>query len=431
MIQLPARARAPGPSVQNSGIIPICFELMLVRRPEEQTLICVARRSLDAGTTERLRLLLQEPLDWDYLLALASHHGLLPLLHQHVNSADPSAVPGPTMLRLERDNEANTKTSLFLTGELLKVLEFLEKDGIQPIPFKGPTLALRAYGDVGLRQCGDLDILVHRKDVPRLREILITRGFKPKPELTIGQEAALLRFDCAYNFDNERGVVWDVHWAFVERHSAYLIDLDPLWPRREPLTIGGKELLTLSTEDLLLILCLHGFTHLWERLGWICDVASLIDQQEKIDWRLVMENANKLGLRRILLLGLVLASELLDASLPAEMRQAADGDAVVKRLAHQVEEQLFREHRAPPGLFEGAILDLKMRERKRDWLRSGVRLILTPRSSDWMSLSLPESLFFLYYLLRPVRLARKYGLQLLWGSKDRRTPTGGNGLSNS
>src|SRR5258706_1019192 len=177
------------------------------------------------------------------------------------------------MLRLERDNEANTKTSLFLTGELLKVLEFLEKDGIQPIPFKGPTLALRAYGDVGLRQCGDLDILVHRKVVPRLREILITRGFMPKPELTIGQEAALLRFDCAYNFDNEQGVVLDVHWSLVERHSSFAFDPGPFWDRLETATMGGKELLTLSTEDLLLILCLHGFTHVSERLGWICDFA--------------------------------------------------------------------------------------------------------------------------------------------------------------
>jgi hypothetical protein len=404
---------------------------MIVRRPEEQTLICVARRSLDGGTTERLRLLLREPLDWDHLLAIANHHCLLPLLYQHVNSVDPSAIPRPTMVRLERDNEANTKTSLFLTGELLKVLEFLEKDGIQPIPFKGPTLALRVYGDVGLRQAGDLDILVHRKDVPRLRKILITRGFTPKPELTRAQQAALLRFDCAYNFDSGRGVVLDVHWGFVERHSAYVIDPNPLWQRLEAVTIGGKELLTLSAEDLLLVLCLHGFTHFWERLGWVCDIAGLIDVRKNLDWQAVLQNATNLGLRRILLLGLLLAADLLDAQIPAEIRRAAGADLVVRGVADQVREQLFEERGAQAGLFRGALLDLKMRERKRDRLRSAFRLILTPRSYDWMLLSLPESLFFLYYLLRPVRLARKYGLQLLWGSKDPRTPTVGKGLSNS
>jgi len=404
---------------------------MLAVRSEDQILISVARRSLDDRVAERLRHLLRPGLDWEYLVQMADRHCLVALLYVHLRDLAPSLVPQPVFSELRSAYHEYTRSNLFLTGELIKVLESFEANGIQAIPFKGPTLALRAYGEVGLRQFADLDVLVRKQDVPRVRELLIGRGFKPTTELTRGQQAALLRFDCAYNFDNQRGVMLDVHWNFVEQHFSIEMNADGLWDRLEPITIGDMQFMTLSTEDLLLILCLHGFTHLWERLGWICDIASLIDQQENIDWRLVMENANKLGLRRILMLGLVLASELLDASLPAEMRLAADGDAVVKRLAHQVEEQLFREHRTPPGLFEGAILDLKMRERKRDRLRSGVRLILTPRSYDWMSLSLPESLSFLYYLLRPVRLARKYGLQLLWGSKDRRTPTGGNGLSNS
>ena len=32
----------------------------------------------------------------------------------------------------------------------------------------------------------------------------------------------------------------------------------------------------LSLENLLLVRCAHGSKHLWERLGWICDVAELI-----------------------------------------------------------------------------------------------------------------------------------------------------------
>src|SRR5207253_3860426 len=126
----------------------------------------------------------------------------------------------------------------------------------------GPTLALQAYGDVGLRQFADLDILLRKKDVPRVKELLLAKGFKPMRELTKAQESALLRFDCAYNFDNGHSVVLDMHWRFVERQFPFGMDTDRLWDRLEPVTISGKELLTLSAEDLLLILCLHGFTHL-------------------------------------------------------------------------------------------------------------------------------------------------------------------------
>jgi len=402
---------------------------MSVARSEDQVLLCIARRRLDPEPAERLRELLQKTLDWDYLLAMAERHCLIPLLHFHLTAPAASPISPDVMSRLQDASYENTRSSLSLTGELIKVFEFLGANGIRAIPFKGPTLAMRAYGDVGLRQFGDLDVLVPKRDVPQVKRLLVRRGFSPTPALNSAQQAALLKFDCAYNFDNGQGVVLDVHWSLVERHSSFAFDPGPFWDRLETVTMGGKELLTLSTEDLLLVLCLHGFTHVWERLGWICDVASLIDQQNNIDWRRVLETANKLGLRRILMLGLLLAGDLLDASIPAEMRQAAGAEAVVKRLAHQVQENLFVERRPLPGLFEGAILNLRMRERKRDRIGSCLRLILTPRSYDWMSLSLPESLFFLYYLLRPVRLARKYGLQLMWDSEDRRASTAGDGLS--
>jgi Uncharacterised nucleotidyltransferase len=392
---------------------------MLPLRPEEQILVCVARRSLDTANADRLRELLAQDLDWRYLLATAHHHSLVPLLNLHLNSAAPSLVPPEVMGRLERDNHQNTRSNLFLTGELLKVLARLEENGIRAVAFKGPTLALLAYGDVGLRQFGDLDILVQRRDILKVKELLIGRGFKPTLTLTSTQQAALLRFDCAYNFDNERGVKLDVHWNFAERHFSFDLDVDHLWERLETVSINRKELRTLSAEDLLLILCLHGFTHLWERLGWICDVASLIESRKDLDWQLVLENATSLGARGILSLGLLLAADLLGAPIPREVSKSLRPDSKTKRLAEQAREQLFTERNAPTGLFAEAATLVALRERRRDRFRAGLRLATTPRSYDWMFLSVPDSLCFLYYLVRPLRLAGKYGAKLFGGADDR------------
>lgn len=392
---------------------------MLVVRSEDEILLSVARRSLDDRAREMLRELLRPGLDWEYLVRMADRHCLIPLLYVHLCDVAPSSVPQPLMSELRSAYHENTRSNLWLTGELIKVLECFEANGIRAIPFKGPTLALRGYGDVGLRQFGDLDVLVQKQDVPRIRELLIGRGFKPTPELTRVQQAALLRFDCAYNFDNQRGVMLDVHWNFVEQHLSIKMNTDGLWKRLEPITIGDKQSMTLSAEDMLLILCLHGFTHLWERLGWICDIASLIDVRNDLDWTLVFLNADRLGLRRILLLGLVLADEVLGARIPSDVREATVADAVVTGLAHQLRRQLFEEARAIPGFFGGAILNLKMRERKRDRFGACLRLMLTPRSYDWMSLSLPEWLFFLYYPLRLFRLAGKYGAKAMRGATGR------------
>jgi hypothetical protein len=301
-------------------------------------------------------------------------------------------------------------------------MDLLKAQGIQAIPFKGPTLALRAYGDVALRQFGDLDILVHKGDVFKVKELLAGEGFKPTPELTRTQEAAMLRFDCAYNFGNEKNVLFDVHWNFAAPYFSFEFDVERLWERLEPITISGHQLSGLSPEDLLLALCLHGSTHFWERLGWIGDVAGLIERRRDIDWQLVLNNATRQGSRRILSLGLSLASELLEAPVPLEVLRTVQKDPVVRLLAEQVQQRLFAQDLPVSGILDGALLQLRMRERKWDKLRSSLRLAATPRVYDWMFLPLPDRLFFLYYLLRPLRLAGKYGAKLLQGSQPVENP---------
>jgi len=193
---------------------------------------------------EELRELLRHDLDWKYLLATADRHCLIPLLYLHLNAAAPSLAPPHVMERLRRDNHENSRSNLFLTGELLKVVELLEENGVRAVSFKGPTLALRVYGDVGLRQFGDLDILVQRKDILKVKELLVSLGFKSTLELTSTQQAALLRFDCAYNFENRQGVMLDVHWNFVEQHFSIEMNADRLWDRVEPITIGDMQFMT-------------------------------------------------------------------------------------------------------------------------------------------------------------------------------------------
>lgn len=399
---------------------------MLIARPEDQILICVARRSLDVAATANLRQLLRRDLDWNYLVLMAQRHRVVPSLHHHLVSECPEAIPSKVSSSLEKLNQENTRSSLLLTGELLKLVDLLEAHGISAVPFKGPTLALWAYGDVGRREFGDLDILVKKQDVRAVRELLVSEGFSPRPELSAAQQAAILRFDCSHNFANEKNVWLDVHWDFVVPSASIQIDTDELWGRLQPISVNRRELKTVSVEDLLLILCLHGFTHFWERLGWISDVAALIESREKIDWTLLLKNADRMGSRRILSLGLYLASNLLGAPVPPDVWTSAPADGTVVALADQVQRGLFREGTEALGILGEVRLHLAMKEGKRDKLTSCIRLLATPRVDDWKLLPLPGSLFFLYYALRPFRLTGKYAAKLLQGSADRETSRNGN-----
>jgi hypothetical protein len=175
-----------------------------------------------------------------------------------------------------------------------------------------------------------------------------------------------------------------------------------------------------------LILCLHGFTHFWERLGWNGDVAAVIESRKEIDWPLLLKNADRMGSRRILSLGLYLASNLLGASIPPDIWTIASADATVVALAKQVQRGLFTEGSEAAGILNEVRLHLAMKEGKRDKLTSCIRLLATPRVDDWKLLPLPGSLYFLYYALRPFRLTGKYAAKLLRGAAERETSPNGN-----
>jgi hypothetical protein len=384
-------------------------------RPEDELLLCCARTGRSPEVVARIDALLREGVNWEYLIRTAHVHGMAPLLYWHLDAAGPEAVPENAFDHLRGHFRANSLRNLFLTGELLRILNVFRAHGIPAVPYRGPALAASVYGSLALRQFIDLDIIVHRHDVQEAKELLASLGYRSQHRLTSAQESALLgsRREFAFTRDDGKSaveLVWD-----VAEHFSFPLDSEFLWGRLEQITLGGDTVPALSPEDMLLILCAHGSQHLWERLGWICDVAELTRVCEGMRWEQVMARASTLGGQRMLLLGLFLANDLLGASLPDEVLQRVRADSTVRTLAGQIRERLFREADGSAQLFEQAYfhpLHLKMKERLPDKIRYCIRAATAQTAEDWELLPLPNTLFPFYYVLRPIRLIGKYVLRI-------------------
>jgi hypothetical protein len=373
----------------------------LCDRPEVELLLCCARTHIDSETAERIETLLQQDIDWAYLIQTAGSHGVIPLLYQSLSTTSPEAVPKAILSQLRNYFHTNAQRNLFMTGELLKLLNLFEQHEIRVIPFKGPVLAASVYGNLALRQFCDLDILVHQRDIVRAKNLLICEGYQLHHEL-IWQS-------CFVNKDSRVNV--ELHQRITPLHFSLQLDFDGLWQRLEPISLAGKTVPNFAPEDLLLILCIYvsrDFMERRERLAQNCDVAELIRSHQSMDWNQVMEQARLLGCQRILFLGLLLVTDLLGTTLPEKVLQKMQSSPVVKLLAAQVGKQLFCETKDKPKLFEGSRFYLRARERLQD----KVLFFITPNFEDRMFLPLPSFLGFLYYLIRPIRLVAKYVLIL-------------------
>lgn len=380
----------------------------LKERPEIELLLLASRTQLSAKHSERIgRLALKKP-DWQYTLRAALKHGVMPLLYRQLKALLPELVPADFMNNLETLFYSNSLRNYRLTDELCRVLKLMAARGLMVIPYKGPELALQAYGDLSLRQFNDLDLLVRKDDVAEAASLLRDEGYSQQWQLTGAQEAAYLKSDCEYLFARDEGRIYiDLHWTFVRGYFALKLEHETFRKRLVPFSLGCAEAHTFKTEDLMLILCVHGAKDLWARLVWVSDIAELINAKRDLDWPRMMREAEASGALRIVLLGLFLAHGLLEAALPAEVFQRADDDPVIKMLAARVRERLFSED-ASASATEEYRFHLRLHESLGDKARYALRYALTSNPADWNYVRLPDSLFFLYRLIRPVRLLIKH-----------------------
>ena len=376
---------------------------------EQQLLLCCARTSTDAATSARIDELLRRPLDWDYLLETSQVHGVLPLLYWKLKDAWAELVPPSSFAELRTRFQRNAARNLLLTGELSRIIKSFASEGVAVIPYKGPALAVVAYGNPALRRFVDLDIMVRKRDVGRAKQLLLALGFTAEPSLTETQEAIMLRSQHNLPFARDEGrILVELHWEVTARQFSSAFDPARMWDRLETVTLGGMSCKTFSKEDLLLALCVHGTKHCWGRLAWISDIAELSAAHHEINWPQVVADASATGDERMLLLGLFLARTLLGAPLPENIERAALADEQVVKLAGEVARRLFTAPEAAPGIL--ADIGFHLRARKR--LRGKVdyfRFIFTPTDADLTVFRLPASLSFIYYLVRPLRLMVKRG----------------------
>jgi hypothetical protein len=310
---------------------------------EGALLLACARLQLDPARATSVRQLASEPLDWDVVLALADAHRLTPLLHRHLSDVAAGVAPERVLRTLREHNVSNAAHSLRLAAELLDVLAALAAHGIPALPFKGPVLAQRAYDTLAVRQMGDLDVLVRRRDVVRARELLLELDYRSS--LSRIAVPGALRFEYQHCLEHARdGIIVELHWTISPRSVAVAPLLDELWERREIVPLLGSDVPSMGGNDLLLALCIHGSKHRWRRLEWITCVAELLARWESgdsLDWDRLIAGATRLGNVRMLWLGLALANDPLGAPLPDAVLRAVRADPYVRTLATYVRERMF------------------------------------------------------------------------------------------
>src|SRR5262245_54879147 len=301
---------------------------------EELLLHCVGRRPFFAVTS----------IDWDRLVAVADAHGVAELL---LDRFPPAGANPPEAIRqmLQQRAVAVTGANLARARQVADLLQQLRKHGIRAVSFKGPALAMAAFGHLGRRVSADIDLLVHPADAARVRPFLLRNGYR-LPDRRRRRGGSLIyglfpgagRDDTLLPADEHLAAI-DVHVAFAYWTLGIRLDIPALLDRAVSVNVAGLSIPTLASDDLLLVLTIHGMMHGWSLLRYISDidaVAPLISS-----WAIVLDRARVARLRRPLAVALLLAERTMHTQVPPEAAREISRDREAARLADLCLARLF------------------------------------------------------------------------------------------
>lgn len=151
-------------------------------RSEEDLLLVLCRLEFNDENLEKIKSLIADVGDWNYFKNLANLHGVAALVwHNLEKHCLLSGIPDEVINYLKSTLLISLSRNTFITEAMGEVLHQLNTARIKTVILKGLALENSVYGNSGLRQMSDVDILIERDQCILARDILISNGFVSLP----------------------------------------------------------------------------------------------------------------------------------------------------------------------------------------------------------------------------------------------------------
>ena len=361
-----------------------------------------------SGFTRQIQDAASEPIDWDLFVRIAHRHRIDGLTFQALNAAS-IVLPESPRMALKVAAERQAHKSLIFAGETIRVTRTLQEAGIPAACLKGATLSMQAFGNLGLRHCRDIDLLIASDHALKADAILTSLGYQlemPIGPHSLKQKQHWIRHRKHFEYKNGNGIPLELHWQLFDNRrllpaefaSRSWIDLP---------VFGASSLQTLSLPDLLLYLCVHGASHMWFRLKWLADMQALLQQNGADTVKRLQADAMTHGCERPVAQMLILLQILFDT--PYSVRSA---DTATSTLVHDALDAMTSGNAAaeidtiPFGTSRVAMARYRLKRDWKFWLSEASSLLTDER--DRNNVRLPHSMRFLLPLLRlPLWIGRR------------------------
>ncbi|HET6267331.1 MAG TPA: nucleotidyltransferase family protein [Acidobacteriota bacterium] len=375
----------------------------------ERLLLLLSRLNLSEADQNAAKELIARGCDWARLRELSMLHGVFPLIARSLGQIRSPQVPQTLTWFLEAQVLANGQRNARLREDWLHLLSLFAKHQVRVIPIKGIALAESAYGDINLRAFSDLDFFVHEKDLDRSKQMLCENGYDadyPLPDF-FDHRTRANRYEIVFF---SRGpapnrTMVELQFQIAPRALAVNVDTNGIFGRAVSKEQDGIPMLRMSSEDMLLYLCVHVWKHAWCRLKWICDLSAFLGATP-VPWDAFFQQAAATHVEPIVASSLLIARGLVSAPIPEDALSTLNRWNIVANPYQKYVEGISLPPEFPGSAAKQYRFWMSFRPRLADRWQM-FRTLLQPTETDFQMIRLPHSLFFVYYALRPFLLIWK------------------------
>jgi len=285
----------------------------------------------DQAAREAEILVNSHTIDWDELYDRAGAHRIRPQIAELIRRISSPGIPGAFRERLDDYCRENLSLQLRTIAEFTRVKKILDEAGIEVVPFKGFWLAQEFYGDLSLREAGDLDLYFNVRDFDRLVTLLIENGYKAETSSSPAFIKKMKKISAEFNFERyesgEKVLHAEFHWRLGSGFHGLDITLDELTPHITTGLIDGRSYPVFTpSANLLLALMHHGGKDPLIRLKYFIDMAMLLRKPDETDPEWVRRMSKKFRMERLLGVTMILTEQITGINVPAILKGGSAAD---------------------------------------------------------------------------------------------------------
>jgi Uncharacterised nucleotidyltransferase len=349
--------------------------------------------------------------DWTAVVEGAQQHRVSSLVLAGLQACGSPHLPADVIVTLRQHSLTQAARSLAQIVEIGRLSRAFAQAEVRVLVLKGVALSAQIYGDPTLRAGRDIDLLVDPQQIGQADAALVAAGYRRRggmlsPRQRVAYISKIKEFEY---FHASTGACVELHHRLTDNPNLLAYDFATLWARREEVHVGETAVGTLPGDRLALYLCLHGAAHGWERLRWLVDFASVL--QEPGVTEAALAEAEAMGLGPLMLHALALAHDCLGLPVAHHHLARAAASWHVRRL-DRILDRFFAGSAwrlgAPLGSWARfwrhslwlRLYHFSLKSSWRYWVSELAREWVAP--ADWDAVRLPDALFWLYALVRPV-----------------------------